>query len=435
MCDCCQKEIFKLQTQLSMEKLKSKLYRQIIENQLHMKLEDGTEDLINDIVSRHFQQQKKINVGIASVPDEKKKPLYRPPPKTEIADEPAIEQIQEQIQKYSESLLSETKALFGDVNRDVIMAEISNSFDNLKDTSKYTNLLLQIKNNRSNLFAFLSLSEYSNVLREHLEKFKVAMCDKGFNEKKLSTLYPKFLSAVDYRILRIDGFHRHNLEGDDIVRFKFSQKISAPHSKIYRAFDKDGFFSYILNYGLVISSLETILYNFFVNPYGLFNIVYVPFNDDGYAFYTLQKIENGKRCWKMDCRLEHLTLELSDVLRTYCINEFRFLYKTCFDTNDYIADYNKKFSIAEFECGQLLQTIYIASNFDRLNGLLRSIVQKNCVHQYTMNDKFDLRSDDKDQLETFKTYRLSENEAKDIAYRIFDTMDEDTEQRIVSNIK
>jgi hypothetical protein len=413
-----------------MERLKNKIYKQIIENQLHMKLEDGTEDLINDIVSKHVQKK-----APPVVPEEKKKALYRPPPKTEISDEPAPEHTQEQITRYSETTMTEMRTLFGDVNRDVLLAEISNSFDNLKDSSKYTNILLQIKNNRSNLLAFLSPNEYSNILKEHVERLRVVMNDKGYNEKKLGAIYSKFLSALDYRILRIDGFHKHNLEGDDIVKFKFSQKMSAPHSKIYRTFDKDAMFSYVLNYGLALSSLESILTNFFVNPYGLFNIAYVPFNDDGYAFYTLQKIENGKRFWKMDCRLETLTIDLADVLKTYCINEFRFLYKTCFETNNHIPDYSKRFSLAEFECGQLLQTIYISSNFDRLNGIIRNIVQKNCVHQYTINDKFDLRSDDKDQLETFKTYRPTENDAKEVITRVFDTIDEETLQTMMSKIR
>jgi hypothetical protein len=431
MCDCA-KEIFKLQTQLSMEKLKNKIYKQIIESQLHTKLEDGTEELINDIVSKHVQKKPQIVTQIPQ--EEKKKTLYRPPPKTEISEEPAPEAVQEQIQKHNENVSSEIKSLFGDVNKDIITAEISNNFDNLKDSTKYNNILMHIRNLRNNLLAFLTLNQYIETLEEHVNRFKSIFSDKGFNEKKTVALYPKFLSALDYRLLKIDGFHKLNLEGDDILKFKFSQKLSASHSKIYRVFDKDMFFKYVLNYGLALSSLETILTNFFVNPYGFFNTSYVPFNDDGYSFYTLQKIENGKRYWKMDCRLETLTIELAEVLKNYCISQFRFLYKSCFDTNDYIQDYEKKFSLAEFECVQLLQTIYIAGSFEKLNGLLRSIIQKNCVHQYTSNDKFDLRSEEKDQLETFKSYKLGENDTRDFVFRIFDVMDEETVQKMVINL-
>lgn len=433
MCDCCQKEIFKLQTRLSMEKLKNKIYKQIIESQLHTKLEDGTEELIDDIVSKHVQRKPQ---PVSVLQEEKKKVLYRPPPKNEISEEPSQDIINEYVQKHEESTASEIRSLFGDITKDVVLTEISNAFDNLKDASKYNHLLVQIKTGRSNLLAFLSPDEYMSVLKDHVDKARNIMKEKSFNEKKIVTLlYPKFLSALDYRLLKVEGFHKLSLEEDDRRMFRFSQKLSANHSRIYRVFDKEAFFNYILNYGLALSSLETILYNFFTNPYGFFNVAYVPFNEDGYSFYTLQKMDNGKRSWKMDCRLEAFTIDLAEVLKNYCITQFRVLYKSCFDTNDYIQDYEKKFSIAEFECVQLLQTIYIAGNFEKLNGLLRSVIQKNCVHQYTTNDKFDLRSEEKDQLETFKSYKLNDNDAKDLVLRIFDAVDNESLEKMIVNLK
>jgi hypothetical protein len=263
------------------------------------------------------------------------------------------------------------------------------------------------------------------VLNDHTTRLKTTFADKGFNEKKIQSLYPKFFNALDYRLLRLEGFHKQTLEAEDVSRFKASQKYSVPHSKIYRVFDKENLFNYLLNYGLAFSSIEQLLNSFFENPSGNNNLIFVPLNDECYSFYTLHKTDGTKRIWKMDCRLENLTLELAEVVKNYCITLFRELYKTCFDTNHYIVDYTKKFSVAEFECEQLLATIFVCVNFERFNQILRNIVQKKCTYNCTSNDKLDLKTEDKEQIENFKSYRLSNEDVRNLVLQIFDSIEDE----------
>jgi hypothetical protein len=52
-----------------------------------------------------------------------------------------------------------------------------------------------------------------------------------------------------------------------------------------------------------------------------------------------------------------------------------------------------------------------------------------------LNDKFDLRLEEKDQLETFKTYKLKDSEARDFILRIFDNIDEEPLEKMITNLK
>ena len=127
----------------------------------------------------------------------------------------------------------------------------------------------------------------------------------------------------------------------------------------------------------------------------------------------------------MDCRLENLTIDLAEYIIEYCINLFRTCYKAAMDTNMYIPEYQTRCCITEYECEELFQNIIIASDFFKLNSVLRNEVKTCCSFTSDANDKFDLKNEDKEQIENFKKYKLNDETIQEILNRMFDSLDED----------
>jgi hypothetical protein len=406
--DCeCYKEIGRLQIKLNMEKLKCKIYKQILEKQLNVQLEDGVEDMINEIVSRFSVVVKQPK---ASSIEPEKQVIVK---KKEVTLENPFEE--------------EIRAIFGEFDKDKLENFICEAFESLKESRNYNHILTDIRNNRNYFQSTLSPNAYIELLQEHLTKIKDIFSKKNFTDKKISTtIYPRFFSSLEYRLLLLDGYFKQTLEVDDISKFKLCQKINVKHSQTFQPFSKTDLLQYMLNYTLSFASLSELVRNFIINPYNCPNIIYLKTpNDDGYAFYTLLKTEKNKRHWKMDCRLENLTIDLSECVVQYCINLFRTFYKAAMDTNTYIPDYQMKCCITEYECEELFQNIIIATDFFKLNSVLKNEVKNYCSFTAEAIDKFDLKSEDKEQVENFKKYKLTDEIIHETLHKMFDSLDDE----------
>ena len=74
------------------------------------------------------------------------------------------------------------------------------------------------------------------------------------------------------------------------------------------------------------------------------NVIYVALpkstKEDPYSFYRLDNVNsNNKRQWKLDWRLEDISLSLSSSLLNFMIVTFRKIYKDVFLDNDYRDNY------------------------------------------------------------------------------------------------
>lgn len=387
MCDCF-KEIEELKTALIIEGLKCKIYKQILERKLDMKLDDRTEDIIQQTVVKKIKERS---------PDIKKKVKsnFKPEPKTFLF------------------LNDEVLKCFGEFNIETIKDEIQANFERLKDTRNYSHVLNSIKTNRAYMQTELDPREYALITQDHISRMKTIFLEKGFNDKKIQGFLPKFLSPLEYRLTQSSGFEKQTIEFEDISKFKLCQKISADYPKEYVPFDNFGFNQYFLTYCVSFSSIKELLEMYIENPYGFKNIIYLP--DQEYTFYTLNKIENNKRFWKMDCRLEHITLELMDNIKNYCITLFRTIYKSCFNTNNYIPDYKTKYQILEFDCEQILQNVFLCANFKKFNKMIMETVKTLCTYSPVSCDKFDLSSDDNEPIQ-------HDEEKMDVIKLLFDNV-------------
>ena len=159
------------------------------------------------------------------------------------------------------------------------------------------------------------------------------------------------------------------------------------------------------NYSCCLFTIKECFQLFLFNIYGFYNIVYVPnkksTESDSYSFYTLEKIENGKRFWSMDCRLEETSTNLSNTIKIYCINLYRNIYNNLFEDNYYRPDFFSKSTVSEYECGQLAQNILILSSIFKTSRILRRTVKDKATFKPTEKDKFNLLNDDKIQQKRF----------------------------------
>ena len=462
MCDC--EDVKKLTVLLNMERLKTKIYRQIIEQKLDLTLNDKTDDLISEAVVRKCSPASRKSVkgetgsfkidpvrsdtvkydavksdtvrsdavksDSGKQPHEKRR--FKPLPKS-------IEETEREHINIDSEINESVVEKFGNFDISVSKLEIKKAFESLKESKTYTGLLINIKNHRTFLMTVMNLSEYSNLIFDHLLQFKNIFSERSFPDKKINALLSKFLTPLDFRLTFSDGFEKHHVDVEEIEKLKLSMKLSMNYPKAYRCFEHSHFYNFIINYSLAFLDLKTILNIYITNPYDYKNIIYVPsdYTSDsiGFSFFILDKMDGVKRCWKMDCRLEHIVDELICGIKQYVIATFRKIYRICIGHNDYIEDYKTKSEILEFDCQQLLENMVCCVDNIKFNNIVRTAVKTTSTHIATTNDKFDFIQDDKEQLFNFGQYVFDDIEKIRIVKELFDGIDDNKAVDFFHSIK
>ena len=133
-------------------------------------------------------------------------------------------------------------------------------------------------------------------------------------------------------------------------------------------------------------------------------------------------MEDNKRCWKMDCRLEDLSSELIHSARSHMIRLFRQIYSDIFHDNNYRHDYiaQSKCQIAECECQQLLQNICFMVDLTGFMKFLQYLVKDNTTYVPTKLDKFNLLGDDVTQKKRLKNQVFTDENIISVIKTVFD---------------
>jgi hypothetical protein len=159
------------------------------------------------------------------------------------------------------------------------------------------------------------------------------------------------------------------------------------------------FSNYITN---MLFTLNQIIKIYFLNDYGFNNIIYVPMHDstdDPYSFYYLSDINNGIRYWKMDCRLEDITLDFVFNYKSRLISSFKKIYYETYNDNNYRSECNE--GISE-DLDQILYNLNIVSDFYEVSNQIRKIIKQFSTYIPTENDRFNLCNDDLLQKKRFE---------------------------------
>lgn len=404
--------ISKLKLALQLERFKSHLFSQIIVQNTEIKISDIYQENDDGIQISNFQGGN-IPVIVHDFLTESKnytisakKKIEKQPGKNFRTVKNRIElveenpEVQEQKIKEVEEAMEE---IVQENNLDVSFKETSEAiegmFEEVIKNRVYKKFLLNMKEYRGKLLGKLDLPEYIKLVQTHINRLEAIFTKKKYDSKKIVTTVMIALSSLDQRLVSYGQYYNSAVETDDIQRLKVCLKVNMDYPKRYVPFVQTELCTKICNYSLCLLTLREIVKRILVNPYGFPNLVYLhlekSIEEDRYSFYSLEKIDpDGKRCWKMECRLDELSKFISDQIRTYCITLFRKIYCDIFSDNLYREDYTEKAPAAQQDCEQLLCNIIGLSKPKSFCNVLRSIVAKYSSIQPSKIDKFNFTRDD-----------------------------------------
>ena len=346
--------------------------------------------------------------------------------KEELADE--------LTQEEKMSIIKEVESKRNTENREILRLKseikevIEECFKSLVKSRIYTKILSKIKRERFKLLEFSSLTEYINLLEEHSNKLNTIFTEKNYPEKKIEKCISQSMCALDLRLIWNRSFTNSYIEIDEIEKFYNCLCRCVIFPQTYEPFVRDNLFSCFHNYGTTFFSIKKLIETYLFNPYGFYNVIYyLPHNkeekSDPYTFYILERVENDKRYWRLDCRLEELCNDFRDSVRQYLILLFRRLYNAVFSDNEYRQDYLLSGQLMESDCEQLVQSILLLSNPRELCKLFRNVVKANAKYTATKNDKFNMYGDDPLQKKRLNNpSSKDEPDIIDIVKELFDNM-------------
>jgi hypothetical protein len=452
-----------LEQQLLIEKIKNKIYGEIIEQKLNIKLGDiydEKEDSLHiyeiekkgeitihlhdylksknfqNVVSHKTEEKAKNSVPISNIIEEQPKPKkqhYRP-----IKIDESKEIFRTPGRQDENILINRTPAIYAEkspfifyeddeddsIEIDVskINAKIEDCFKSLKTSRTYNKILQNIKKYRNELLSVLPIESYIELIDIHNKNIKEIFEAK--EPKKLTSIIASSMSAIDMRLIFFTDYDKYQLETDDIHRLKKSLVLSANFSDEYKVFDFKKLYNNFYNYSSALFDIKENLTRFIINKNGFNNIIYVPLpksaDTNPYSFYTLEKITKRHREWNMDCRLETFSNSFIHNIRPFIIQTFRKIYFDVFHDNTYRSEYNIKSQILECDCEQLIRNIMILLDPILFSKIIRNIVKENSIYYPTDTDKFNLRHDDSIQRKKFENYKPDENENLQVIKTIFD---------------
>ena len=302
-----------------------------------------------------------------------------------------------------------------------VQNDIDSQYDKLKESRIYTKLLDEIKYKRWSIFGHVSMEEYEILLVNHVKKLEDIFLEKKYADKKIKQIIVKSLYALEARILYYDNYINTYIETDEMEKFK-SVIQNSMYNPEFTPFDENKIYKCLFNYGIVLFPLFQLLEMCFSNKFS--NVIYLPLPkssiDNPYSFYALEKLQNDKRYWKMDCRLEDLSHSILSNLLEYMVSAFRKIYNDVFGDNEYRDKYNYTNQITECDLEQLIDNIIMLSKPKQFCINLQKLIIKNTKYNPTDNDKFNLYGDDCLQRKRFS--ELEDLDGPDIYKRLFDNI-------------
>ena len=291
---------------------------------------------------------------------------------------------------------------------------------NIKVSKQYKKYLKDLFDIRINMLKYISVKDYENLIFSHKQILNnIFLNEKSYTYSKLKRLYNELLSPLDKRILR-NGNYDQSLDPDFFRKVKYSMDNCNFSEKLipFKSYYKNG-----MSYILAMFSIDVILEKFLVNK-NCNNIIYIGENnvEDKYMFYTLKCINDSKKNWCMDSRLENLSIDISNSFYTYCIDLFKQLYYSCFDTYEYKFEYEKLIDNFYMELYQLIENIIKLHDSEKIRKILVNIISKNCYYTISENDHIDLKTSEPMQLinisKNIKDYKEN-NRIREIPKDIF----------------
>ena len=437
-----QEEIAQVKFLLYLEKFKNKMYINIIRRNTNIDIDDiNINDMDKNMMvcnyvkhnipivfhdcnsvskqTEEIQHQKELREEQIET---KKHHRYRP-----IRSESKVRNNSEDENKTIETRPEKINNLRDEIETKINIEDIQNQFTSIINNIEQTKLPLkymqELKNERLKLFINLTIQDYSSLVLKHISMLEAIFKRKEYNDKKIKTTVMKGISPLEARLVSYTNYHNTSIEVDemDMLLANISKRNI---SRDYVPFDFDTLNSNFSNYSCCLFTIDNLVSNILFNKNGFNNYIFVEFKNekktDCFRFYYLEKISKGKRYWKMDCRLEMLITNFTNIILPYMINLFRKLYKDTFQDNDYRSNYNTISQLTEIDCEQLFKNIFVVGHHKRFrNYLIDKIVEK-AIYSPVENDVFNLTGDD--SLLKKKIKSEEETDFGEIIKKIFDNI-------------
>ena len=404
-------EIEELRIQLKLEKLKSSIYRDIIETNTNIRISltqpENIITLFNELYIIFSSKKIVVNVkeNIEEDKNDKKNSYKTFKNCIELVEEPSLDEQNNKIVEVDRSLQDMRKEFTNLSEAKIIFDEC---FESIKKERTYTKALKTIKSVRLNIIGIMTLDEYLILLQSHFDKLtNIFIKEKQISEKLSYKHISQSMSSIDLRLKFFLPYYISTpLDIDDLSKLKTCLKLSVNFPKHFKPFSHDDFYRLFFNYGTSVCTIKECIERNLINIYGYNNVVYIPItkstDNDPFSFYYLKKIDKIKRYWHMDCRLEDLSNKFIDNIRPYLIELFRKLYFDSFSDYDYRNNFLYKVPDIELDLKQLMQNICILSNPKKFNKYLRNIIKDNATYNATNNDIKNFSSDDSSQKRRFE---------------------------------
>jgi len=429
---------FTVEQLLIIERLKTKILRQIIHQKLDINIDDTIDDLIREVgenIKVNFKESSKEKVNNEFKPSVDS-PIKRESVK-KVIDTKRFKQLPKSSDEIdaviTDSMGDDLKKMitvnFGVFNYAAIKNEIDKAFQELSTSRSYTNIIASIKNNRMFHLAVMNLKEYTAQLSVDIARIRSIFTEKEFECKKINGIISKMLTPLDYRLVFYEGFEKLHIELDQIDKLRTTLQNCVNYPTVITCFDDTHFINYFLSYNSIFFDLKFMIEIYIDNPYKFKNIIYIdsPSEDElGFSYYLLNKIDGSTKYWTLDRRLEALTRDLSQNLKQYLVHMFKKIYKSCYGHNKLVDTFKTKYPVLEIDSVLLLNNLFLVFDELRLNKMLREILKTKSLHLATTNDKFDKITDDKGQYADFKEMKVQGCDKINLVLSLFDDMDEKT---------
>lgn len=266
-----------------------------------------------------------------------------------------------------------------------INKEITTLLETLNKNT-YSDTVKKLKQHRKKLIPSLTHDTYINMIRQHYDIFETVI--KNETSKKKDSYIERSFSPLEHRLLLSQYNHKINIEPSDIELYH----CLIPEEATYLEqvpFNREKYFKQSLTYDLAFSHIQDIIKRTLFNKYGYHNVVYMNIKktEEKYTYYYLDKIEGGKRFWKLDCKLESLTDRFCDIAVDRIVFYFRQLYSSVFHDNTFRCDFLKKATTLEVEFEQLIQNLILISDRNSMYKMFQQLVYDNAQFKPTEIDR------------------------------------------------
>jgi len=393
----------------------------------------------SDNKSDNKSEQEKSEESLENKSDElnvdnnQRKTIFRVVKGIEIRNENTEEEFNEIIQNVIDKETSDSSiAELYNITEQECKDRITHLLETVKTSRQYSGELKQLAYTRLKLFKFLNLSEYKDFLDNNIKIIKDILSTR-MDKKKISGIVKnKVLLPIELRLFDYNGYETILIDTSEISLFKKYLRYKYGFNRTYQSFNKNNIISLYESYNVALFNIIDYARVIIPNKFKLNNIIYVKVpkhcEEDPFSFYYYDSVKDNVRNWKMDCRLEDLTNDISSVILEYCISLYRKIYYKVYHDNHYRKEHEEQ--IFEYEGEQLIQNIMLLSNLYAFNKRMRDFIIEKCTYVPTKNDKFNLYCDDIINRKRFnilkKEYSQNpEENIKKIINRLFDNISQE----------